>query len=124
MSGAPLEGGKRSAWMSHVKKTMKANKGKSLMQVLKMAKKTYKKSGGGMGGVASTAFDLTGAGKRGRRTRRRGGDDGEPAPAPISFGKRAVEADASKAQDEERMRFGGRRTRKSARKGSKKTRKH
>ena len=38
-----MEGGKRSAWMSHVKKTMKANKGKSLMQVLKMAKKTYKK---------------------------------------------------------------------------------
>lgn len=40
-------GGKRSAWMSHVKKTMKANKGKSLMQVLKMAKKTYTKKRGG-----------------------------------------------------------------------------
>lgn len=37
-------GGKRSMWMSHVKKTMKANKGKTLMEVLKMAKKTYKKS--------------------------------------------------------------------------------
>lgn len=37
------EGGKRSAWMSHVKKTMKANKGMKLMQVLKLAKKTYKK---------------------------------------------------------------------------------
>lgn len=49
------EGGKkRSAWMSHVKKTMRANKGKSLMQVLKMAKKTYKKTMRG-GGVASTA---------------------------------------------------------------------
>ena len=43
-AAAPMEGGKRSAWMSHVKRTMKANKGKSLMQVLKMAKKTYKKS--------------------------------------------------------------------------------
>lgn len=36
-------GGKRNAWMSHVKRTMKANKGKSLKQVLKMAGKTYKK---------------------------------------------------------------------------------
>lgn len=37
--------GKRSAWMAHVKKTMRANKGKSLKDVLKMAGKTYKKSG-------------------------------------------------------------------------------
>jgi len=68
-SAAPVEGGKRSAWMAHVKKTMKANKGKSLMQVLKMAKKTYKKSAKG-GGVASTASPLSG-GKR-RKTRRGG----------------------------------------------------
>lgn len=40
----PLKGGKRSAWMSHVKKTMKANKGKPLSAVLKMAAKTYKKT--------------------------------------------------------------------------------
>ena len=32
----PMEGGKRSSWLSHVKKTMRANKGKSLKQVLKM----------------------------------------------------------------------------------------
>jgi hypothetical protein len=64
-----MEGGKRSAWMSHVKKTMKANKGKSLMQVLKMAKKTYKKTRrGGGGGVAAGAADLMG----GRRRRRSG----------------------------------------------------
>ena len=36
--------GKRSAWLAHVKKTMKAHKGKSLKAVLKMAKKTYKKT--------------------------------------------------------------------------------
>ena len=59
------EGGKRSAWMSHVKKTMKANKGKSLMQVLKMAKKTYKKTRGGGG--------LTPASVGGRRKTRKGG---------------------------------------------------
>ena len=34
-----------SAWLKHVKKTMKANKGKPLSAVLKMAKKTYKKGG-------------------------------------------------------------------------------
>lgn len=38
------EGGKRSAWMTHVKKTMKANKGKPLTAILKMAAKTYKKT--------------------------------------------------------------------------------
>jgi len=40
-----MMGGKRSAWMTHVKKTMRAHKGKSLKQVLKIAGKTYKKSG-------------------------------------------------------------------------------
>lgn len=44
VEGAPIEGGKRSAWMTHVKKTMRAHKGMKLMQVLKLAKKTYKKS--------------------------------------------------------------------------------
>lgn len=54
MSDVEQGGGKkRSAWMSHVKKTMKANKGKPLSAVLKMAAKTYKKVKGGtamMGG--------------------------------------------------------------------------
>jgi hypothetical protein len=40
--GAPV-GGRRGAWLAHVKKTMRANKGKSLKAVLKLAKKTYKK---------------------------------------------------------------------------------
>ena len=40
----PQEGGKRSAWLTHVKKTMRANKGMKLKQVLKIAKKTYKKT--------------------------------------------------------------------------------
>ena len=39
---AEQSAGKRSKWLSHVKKTMKAHKGKSLKQVLKLAKKTYK----------------------------------------------------------------------------------
>lgn len=34
--------GKRSKWLTHVKKTMRSHKGKSLKQVLKMAKKTYR----------------------------------------------------------------------------------
>jgi hypothetical protein len=72
MADAPaVTGGKRSAWMSHVKKTMKANKGKSLMQVLKMAKKTYKKTAKRGGGVASTAASVGG------RRRRGGVDDSE-----------------------------------------------
>lgn len=64
-----MDGGKkRSAWMSHVKKTMKANKGKPLSAVLKMAKKTYKKTMRG-GGVASTAAPLSG-GRKGRKSRK------------------------------------------------------
>lgn len=73
-------GGKRSSWMMHVKKTMRAHKGMKLKQVLKMAKKTYKKSRrggaaltpatyggqeGGAGGVASTAAAVGGRRRRG-----------------------------------------------------------
>ena len=78
----PTEGGKRSAWMTHVKKTMRANKGKPLSAVLKMAKKTYKKSKRGgntdegmMGGALSPmplsggAVPLTPAPVGGRRRR-------------------------------------------------------
>ncbi len=64
---AALVGGKRSAWMIHVKKTMRANKGKSLSQVLKMAGKTYKKTAK-KGGAA-----LTPALVGGRRKTKKGG---------------------------------------------------
>jgi len=40
------EGGKRNAWLTHVKKTMKSHKGMKFGQVLKLAKKTYKMKGG------------------------------------------------------------------------------
>lgn len=63
----PAEGGKRSKWMAHVKATMKANKGKSLKQVLKMAGKTYKKSA--KGGMYMSPASAKG-GKRHRTTRK------------------------------------------------------
>ena len=73
MEGEAATGGKRSAWMSHVKKTMKANKGKSLMQVLKMAKKTYKKGmrGGGSGATLALTPSQAGGRRRGTRKTRR-----------------------------------------------------
>lgn len=61
-----VEGGKRNAWMTHLKKTMRAHKGKSLGQVMKMAKKTYKKTRRG-GGVASNAA-TTGGRRRSRKS--------------------------------------------------------
>ena len=66
---AAMLGGKRSKWLSHVKKTMKANKGKSLKAVLKMAKKTYK---GGSELSPQSVSHETGpiAGGRRRKTRR------------------------------------------------------
>ena len=49
-----------NAWMTHVKKTRSLMGGNpSLKDVLKQAKKTYKKSGGG---VASNASDFSSAG--------------------------------------------------------------
>lgn len=45
-------GGKRNAWMTHLKKTMRAHKGKSLGQVMKLAKKTYKKTRRGGGNLS------------------------------------------------------------------------
>lgn len=70
-------GSARSKWLSHVKKTMKAHKGKSLKQVLKMAKKTYKKTmKTKRGGAAepyqapSTASPLSGGKRRGGKTRK------------------------------------------------------
>jgi hypothetical protein len=96
---AEMAGGKKSAWMKHVKMTMKAHKGKSLAAVLKMAAKTYKKKRGGAGEPApfSESGDITPAGPNnaspnapvrdaapvgGRRRRhsrktRRGGDEME-----------------------------------------------
>lgn len=40
---APGQMGGAGAWMAHVKKTMRANPGKKLKEVLKLAKKTYHK---------------------------------------------------------------------------------
>jgi hypothetical protein len=98
---ASMEGGKRSAWMSHVKKTMRANKGKPLSAVLKMAAKTYKKTMRG-GGIASTAAPLSG----GRRRSRRGGELKEDENGKVSFPPMQV-------------RRGGRKTRKSKKNGFK-----
>ena len=66
---AAMMGGKRSKWLAHVKKTMKAHKGKSLKAVLKMAKKTYK---GGSALSPQSVSHETGpiAGGRRRKTRR------------------------------------------------------
>jgi hypothetical protein len=69
-------GGKRkSPWLSHVKKTMKSEAGKKktmgkkwFSYVLKAAKKTYKKRGGGAEGDDEGKL---GGRRRARRTQRR-----------------------------------------------------
>jgi hypothetical protein len=75
MSVPPTTGGrKKTAWMTHVKATMRAHKGMKLMQVLKMAKKTYKKAkrGGGVPGGLTPAPSGSSDGQMGARRRRRG----------------------------------------------------
>lgn len=63
-----MAGGKRSKWMTHLKKTMRAHPGKSLGAVMKMAAKTYKKGGAEepmMGGAAPlTPLPLSGGRRR------------------------------------------------------------
>lgn len=67
MSDAPQSAGKRNAWNAHVKKTMKAHKGKSLKAVLKMASKTFKKS---RKGGALSPMPLSGGRRRTMRGRK------------------------------------------------------
>ena len=71
-----MSGGKRNKWLVHLKKTMRAHKGKSLGAVMKMAKKTYK--GGAdepmMGGASLSPLPLSGGRRRrGTRKSRKGG---------------------------------------------------
>jgi len=72
-SEAPTTGGKRSAWMVHVKKTMRAHPGKKLGQVLKMAAKTYKKAK--KGGMSLSPASVGGpvGGRRRTRKAKKGG---------------------------------------------------
>lgn len=71
---ATMEGGKKSKWLAHVKKTMKAHKGKSFKAVLKMAKKTYRGGAGEEGyaapSAATTASPVGGRRHRSRKTKR------------------------------------------------------
>ena len=73
-----MEGGKRSAWMTHVKKTMKSHKGMKLGAALKLASKTFKKRGGAEGvepydpASSAPAGSSAAVGGRRRKTRRSG----------------------------------------------------
>ena len=70
-AAVPMEGGKKSKWLTHVKKTMKAHKGKSFKAILKMAKKTYRGGAEPEGNAApSTAAPVMGGRRRSRKTKR------------------------------------------------------
>jgi hypothetical protein len=72
-SEAAMAGGKKSAWMMHVKKTMRSNKGMKLAKVLKLASKSFKKTKRGGGALSPAAV---GGRRRKSRKTRRGGMDG------------------------------------------------
>ena len=61
-------GSRKNSWLSHVKATMKVNRGKSFKQVLKLAKKTYKKSQS----QSQSSSQSQSAGRRRRRGKRGG----------------------------------------------------
>tara|TARA_Y100000389_G_scaffold49530_1_gene45258 strand:- start:5521 stop:5763 length:243 start_codon:yes stop_codon:yes gene_type:complete len=54
-----------SKWLDHVKSVMKANPGKAFGDILKLAKKTYKKS------AKAVKFAVTGKSKKRRRKSKR-----------------------------------------------------
>ena len=60
-----------NAWLVHVKATMKKNRGKSFKQVLKLAKKSYKKTGSTKKARKSRKGKGTRKAKKTRRRRRR-----------------------------------------------------
>ena len=63
-------GSRKNSWLAHVKATMKVNRSKSFKQVLKLAKKTYKKSKSQSS--SSSSSHSQSAGRR-RRGGKRGG---------------------------------------------------
>ena len=63
-SAAPV-GGKRNKWLAHVKKTMKAHKGKSFKAILRKAKESYTVKGG-----ALSPADYSSSKVGGRKTRK------------------------------------------------------
>ncbi len=60
-----------SAWLDHVKKTMKLNPGKKLKDVLKLAAKTYKKAKSTVKYAVTGKSKKTRRGKKSRRVRRK-----------------------------------------------------
>ena len=72
-TGTMMGGRRKTAWMSHVKATMRANKGLKLKQVLKLAKKTYKKVAKRGGAQVLQPELVGGRRRRGTRRSRRGG---------------------------------------------------
>lgn len=67
------EGGKRrNKWLTHVKRTMKAHKGKKFGDILKMAKKTYKGGADVEGSPSLSSGPMSPAPVGGRKRTRRG----------------------------------------------------
>lgn len=71
MSDTPAAvGGKRNKWLAHVKKTMKAHKGKSFKAILRKAKESYTVKGGAALSPAEFSSGGPTVGGRRRKTRK------------------------------------------------------
>ena len=112
-----------NAWMTHVKKTRALMGGNpSLKQVLKQAKKTYKKSGGG---VASNASDFSSAGADAQESMGGGvmegnvNKKGNDSAAHQNAGESADGSQSGGRRRRRRSRKSRRKSRKSKRKGKK-----
>jgi hypothetical protein len=72
-TAAPIAGGKRNKWLTHVKKTMKAHKGKSFKTILRIAGRDYSKKGGALSPAEYSSGGPTVGGRRTRKATRKGG---------------------------------------------------
>ncbi len=99
----------RRAWLRHVMAVRGKNKGMAFKDVLKLAKRSYKKGGGMQGG---NKFESQPASV--------GGDSGEDAPAPGNENASKGDAGMGGGEPTEAAQEGGRRRK---RRGSRKSRK-
>lgn len=77
-----------SAWLDHVKKTMKLNPSKSFKEVLKLAKKTYKK------GASTVEYAITG--KKATKSRSKGKKGNTAKKGKATRGKKVKRGKTSK----------------------------
>ena len=117
----------RSAWLRHVMAVRGQNKGMAFKDVLKLAKRSYKKGGGMQGGnkfqsqPASVGGDALEDPPQDNGTASKGMEGGEPTEAPQEGGRRRRRRGSRKSKRKSRKGKSRRKSRKGKSRKSRKT---